>query len=150
MGSVAWVCRLFAILSAFAGLPAGQVFAQSYSIDWYTIDGGGGTSTNGTYTLTSAIGQTDASGSMTNGPYSLTGGFWVLPLMVQDSSAPTLAVVPAAPGFALISWTPNLPGFALQESLTLHPPAWSNSPSVGTNPVTVPATSPTKFYRLQK
>jgi hypothetical protein len=138
------------ILLLFAALSTARVFAQSYAIDWHTIDGGGGTSTNGPYSLTGAIGQGDASGSMTNAQYSLTGGIWVLPVMVQEPSVPVLTVVPAAPGFALISWTPDTPGFVLQESLALTPPAWTNSPSGAVNPVTVPATLPAKFYRLQK
>ena len=30
--------------------------AQSYSIDWFTIDGGGGTSTGGVYSVSGTIG----------------------------------------------------------------------------------------------
>ena len=41
--------------------------AQSYSIDWFTIDGGGGTSTGGVYSLSGTIGQPDAGGPLTNG-----------------------------------------------------------------------------------
>jgi sugar lactone lactonase YvrE len=64
--------------------------------------------------------------------------------------APRLTATPAAPGYATISWTPDTPGFVLQETLTLAPPAWTNSPSGATNPVVVPAVLPTKFYRLRK
>ena len=35
-------------------------FAQSYQIDWFTIDGGGGTSTGGVYSVSGTIGQPDA------------------------------------------------------------------------------------------
>ncbi|HWN96366.1 MAG TPA: hypothetical protein VNT99_15150, partial [Methylomirabilota bacterium] len=49
--------------------------AQSYSIDWFTIDGGGGTSTGGVYSVSGTIGQPDA-GTMSGGNYSLAGGFW--------------------------------------------------------------------------
>ena len=52
--------------------------AQSYSIDWYKVAGGGGTSTGGTYSVSGTIGQHDAGGPMTGGSYSLTGGFWAL------------------------------------------------------------------------
>ena len=64
-------------------------FAASaqYRIDWHTIDGGGGTSTGGVYSLTGTIGQPDADVvslcSADGGPgcvnptYELTGGFWV-------------------------------------------------------------------------
>jgi len=47
----------------------------SYDLSWYTVDAGGGTSSNGTYTLDGTIGQPDA-GTMSNGSYSLIGGFW--------------------------------------------------------------------------
>jgi hypothetical protein len=122
--------------------------AQSYSIDWHTIDGGGGTSTNGQYSLSGTIGQPDASGPMTNGQFSVTGGFWALPQAVQTEGAPTLTIAKGAPGFALISWTPASTNWVLQERLSLTSGGWSNAVSGSTNPVTVPATVPVKFYRL--
>jgi hypothetical protein len=129
--------------------------AQTYSIDWHTIDGGGGTSTGGpmigiNYSVSGTIGQPDAGGPMTNGQYSVTGGFWALPTAVQVVGAPTLTIVPAAPGQATISWTPSTPGFVLQETWVFSPANWTNSPSGATNPIVVPATLPTKFYRLFK
>ena len=48
----------------------------SYSLDWFTVDGGGGTSTGGSYSLSGTIGQPDA-GARTGGIYALAGGFWV-------------------------------------------------------------------------
>lgn len=53
--------------------------AQPYTIPWWTIDGGGGNSTGGGYTLSGTIGQPDA-GVMTGGGYILTGGFWGMEL----------------------------------------------------------------------
>ena len=50
-------------------------FAQPYTIDWYKISGGGGTSTGATYQVNGTIGQPDAGGAMSGGNYSLTGGF---------------------------------------------------------------------------
>ena len=44
-----------------------RVQGQSYSIDWYKIAGGGGTSTGATYQVTGTIGQPDASGTLTGG-----------------------------------------------------------------------------------
>jgi hypothetical protein len=63
---------------------------------------------------------------------------------------PALKIVPAAPGQLTISWTPNTPGFALQETAVLSPATWTNSPSGTNNPVNVPVTASTKFYRLSK
>jgi hypothetical protein len=124
--------------------------AQTYSIDWHKVAGGGGTSTGGVYSVSGTIGQYDAGGLLTNGVYSLTGGFWALPIAVQTANAPTLAILPAAPGWAAISWTPATPGFVLQETTSLSPSNWINSPSGATNPITVPAVPPAKFYRLHK
>jgi hypothetical protein len=46
-----------------------------YDLSWYTIDGGGGTSEAGGFTLSGTIGQPDA-GTMSGGGYELAGGFW--------------------------------------------------------------------------
>jgi hypothetical protein len=47
----------------------------AYLLNWYTVDGGGGTSTGGVYSLSGTIGQADA-GAMSGGIYTLAGGFW--------------------------------------------------------------------------
>lgn len=52
----------------------GQTNAR-YELNWSTIDGGGGTSSGGPYTLTGTIGQPDAAWS-SGGQYELLGGFW--------------------------------------------------------------------------
>ncbi len=64
--------------------------------------------------------------------------------------APRLSIVPAVSGSATISWTPATPGWVLQENLNLATTNWVNAVSGSTNPVVVPATLPTKFYRLHK
>jgi len=46
-----------------------------YELSWYTIDGGGGQSSGGDFTLTGTIGQPDAAYSK-GGNYELLGGFW--------------------------------------------------------------------------
>ncbi len=142
----------FAALAMLIATLLYQPFTASaqYSIAWSTIDGGGGTSTGGVYSVSGTIGQPDAGGPMTNGQYSVTGGFWALPTAVQVIGAPTLTIVPATPGNATISWTPNTPGFVLQETWVLSPANWTNSLSGAANPIVVPATAPSKFYRLFK
>jgi hypothetical protein len=137
-------------VASLAFLAIALTARAQYSIDWSTIDGGGGTSTGSVYSVTGTIGQPDAGGPMTNGQFSVTGGFWALPTAVQTTNAPTLTIVPATPGQATISWTPNTSGFVLQENLSLATTNWVDSPSSTNNPVTVPATFPAKFYRLIK
>ena len=128
-------------------LPA---FAQSFSVDWFKIAGGGGTSTNAQYAVSGTIGQHDAGQIITNGQFSVTGGFWVLPQAVQVQGAPVLTIAPAAPGTATISWTPNTPGFVLQETWSLTPANWTNSARGSTNPNTIVTSSAAKFFRLRK
>jgi hypothetical protein len=144
--AVALFC-FWLLLSVFSLRASGQ----SYSIDWHKIAGGGGTSTGGVYSVSGTIGQPDAGPTMTNGQYSLTGGFWVLPQAVQTEGAPTLIIAPAGSGQAIISWTPGTgTNWILQETVSLSPTNWMNSSSGWTNPIVVPATTPTKFYRLSK
>lgn len=64
------------VAGVFALLGTG-VFAQPYSISWYTVDGGGhGPITGGVYSLQGTTGQPDASGPLTGGTYSIVGGYW--------------------------------------------------------------------------
>jgi hypothetical protein len=52
---------------------------------------------------------------------------------------------------ATISWTPDTgTNWVLQETLSLSPTNWVNSLSGTNNPVVVPATGATRFYRLNK
>ena len=62
-----------ALLLSQSGLAVAQ-----YEISWSTIDGGGATSTGGSYDVSGTIGQPDAgpSPAMIGETYELTGGFW--------------------------------------------------------------------------
>ena len=60
----------------FTFLCAASASAQNYRIEWFTIDGGGGTSSGGQYTLSGTIGQPDA-GELKGGNYVLEGGVGV-------------------------------------------------------------------------
>src|SRR5476651_1074123 len=77
--------------------------AQSYSIDWYKIAGGGGTSTGGVYSVSGTIGQPDASGAMSGGSFSVSGGFWSLISLVQTAGAPPLILTQSGSSVT-ISW----------------------------------------------
>ena len=48
----------------------------SFDLSWETLDGGGGTSSGGSYALSGTIGQADAGGPLSDGDYTLNGGFW--------------------------------------------------------------------------
>ena len=46
-----------------------------FAVDWWTVDGGGGTSTGGDFAVTGVIGQHDAAAS-SGDVYVLRGGFF--------------------------------------------------------------------------
>ena len=54
---------------------ATPMLAQTFDMSWYTIDGGGGSSSGGVFVVNGTIGQPDA-GAMSGGSFQLAGGFW--------------------------------------------------------------------------
>jgi hypothetical protein len=140
------VCLLVCVLR----LPA---FAQSYSIDWHKISGGGGASTGGTYQVTSTIGQPDAGSAMSGGSYSLTGGFWSLIAVVQTAGAPTLTITNSG-NSVTVSWPVGSGGFVLQQNNDLaNPVGWSPysgtiTTADGVSSITLTPPAGTQFYRL--
>ncbi|MGH7244107.1 MAG: hypothetical protein ACREJD_11890 [Phycisphaerales bacterium] len=60
-----------------AAFVASRVPADApFDLSWFSIDGGGGSSTDGVYTIRGAMGQPDA-GRLTGAPiFSLMGGYW--------------------------------------------------------------------------
>lgn len=60
-------------------LTAGIAYAQTagnYDLHWWTLDGGGGRVTAGSYVVEGTAGQPDASNPVRAGSYQLTGGYW--------------------------------------------------------------------------
>lgn len=126
--------------------------AQNYSIDWFTIDGGGGTSTGGVFSVSGTIGQPDA-GVMSGGQYSLNGGFWGILSAVQTPGAPLLSIQ-RADGGARVFWPKPATDWLLDQSLTVTG-AWSQVTfpyATNATDISVSLPSPTgnRFYRLRK
>ena len=114
--------------------------AQDFTIDWFTMDGGGGKSTGGVYAVTGTVGQPDA-GTLAGGDYTLAGGFWGLVAAVQTPGAPLLSIT-RSNGSVIVSWPRTATGFVLEQtSQLLSPPqtsSWADVPvnqyqTVGTN-----------------
>ena len=129
---------------------------QNYALDWFTVDGGGGTSSGGAYTLAGTIGQPDA-GTLSGGAFSLVGGFWGIIASIQ-APTPVLSVTKAGSN-AVVSWPRSAEGFTLEQTGALaSPPSailWSTVPSgiYQSNAthifITVSFTSGNQFYRLR-
>ena len=144
--------KTFNLLLPLALLLASPFAAKAppYEITWFAIAGGGGTSSGGNYTLSGTIGQS-AVGQLAGGSYVLEGGFWAGAFAVQQVGAPTLLIERSTlgDGNVTLSWAPEASGFVLQMTDDLSAPDWQNAPSGSQNPVTLPATANTRFYRLR-
>lgn len=127
-----------------------RAHAQSYSIEWHNISGGGGTSTNAQYAVTGTIGQPDAGATMA-GNYSLTGGFWSFISVVQTPGAPTLHINHSS-NSVTVYWQ-DVPGWTLQTNSNLSASAdWADDHAAallnGTNSLTLTAPHGNLFFRL--
>jgi len=111
---------LFGVLIPVVG------FAQPFSINWYKIAGGGGTSAGGNFQLSGTIGQHDAGGPMTGGGFSLTGGFWSIIAAVQQPGSPVLTITHSG-NSVIVSWPSPSSGFVLQQTANVLTPSWANS-----------------------
>ena len=141
---------IFPFFAVLLGLTI-QASAQSFAIDWYTIDGGGGTSTGGGYSLTGSIGQSDA-GTMSGGSFSLDGGFWAI-VAVQTPGSPRLTIRHTPTNTVVVSWPSTATSFVLQQSANLQGGIWG-APSEtvgleGTNKfIIVNPPAGNRYYRL--
>jgi hypothetical protein len=143
---------VFVLTAAFC-LPANS---QPYSIDWFTIDGGGGTSKGGVFSVSGTIGQPDA-GKMSGGNFTVNGGFWGIIAAVQTPGAPLLSItLNPQPSAITLSWPSPSTGFVLQQNTNgIASVNWSNvvtAPGDDGTTRTVIVNPPTgnRFYRLFK
>jgi hypothetical protein len=143
--------KTFIAILVLAAVTALSTSAQSYSIGWYKVAGGGGTSTGGNYSISGTIGQPDASGAMTGGNYSLAGGFWALISVVQTPGAPTLNI--SFSGHTVTVYWLNVSGWTLQQNNSLAASSsWTGnsswSTSNGTNYLNLTSPTGNLFFRL--
>ena len=119
------------------------------------MDGGGGTSTGGVYSVSGMVGQPEA-GHMSGGNFSLVGGFWSVIAIAQT---PTTYLSARHANTAVVLWWPKAdPEWKLEfttsldaggtHAWTLIPPPYATNDTdcVVTEPVSVGS----KFYRLRK
>lgn len=150
-----WRVRLPTAVCALYSALCFSAQAQSNSIDWFKVAGGGGTSTNGGYSLSGTIGQADA-GTLSGGGFTLSGGFWSGAVALQTPGAPTLSIQLSGDSVVLF-WTLTADTWTLHESPALAGSgvAWIPATQTCTTnaniiSVTVPAPGGVKYYRLQK
>ena len=134
-----------------------QGFAQPFAIESFTVDGGGGTSTGGSYTVSGTIGQPDA-GTLAGGGFTLQGGFWVVVAEFVAPDSPELQIAYASATTASIWWPSPSGGFVLQVNTSINNPNGWETMAPGTvitddgttRSVTVFIVDGLRFYRLRK
>lgn len=123
------------------------------SIGWWTVDGGGGTSTGDIYSITGTVGQPDTE-AMSGSAFALQGGFWSL-VAVQTAGAPTLSIFHTGTNTVVVSWPSPSAGWNLQQNTNgIQTLNWSNVVSGIQDDGTIKTlivNPPTgnRFYRLQ-
>lgn len=168
MKTLRFICRFLSLRPGPAGRIAkailliggvaltGSTRAQSgggFTLDWSTIDGGGGTSAGGGFTLAGTIGQPDA-GVMTGSGFAVAGGFWSLFSTHLPPPLPFLSIHRTGAN-AVLSWPVAISGFTLEYTTQLGSGVWTTEAASVVNTatehtVTVPALSGRRFYRLRK
>ena len=148
-----WGCVIAGLLWMLGSLVA---HGQPYSIAWYTLDGGGGTSSGGTYSVTGTIGQPDA-GRSSGGIYVLNGGFWGMLAAAQPTNVPCLTITHLPTNSVVVSWPLPADGWVLEWTnrvarvsapwVQLAPPYEGNSTQAW---IMVPWPPGSRFYRLRK
>ena len=144
--------RLALILLLLNVVPCFQTAAQPYSIDWYKVAGGGGTSTGGVFSVSATIGQHDSGGPLQGGVFSVTGGFWSIIAVVPAPGVPKLIIQLLGPGSVKVSW-PNTGSYTLQQNSNLTTGTWAASgytitTANGTNSITITPPVGNLFFRL--
>jgi hypothetical protein len=140
-------CLFFIALS---GLQA----QTNLAINWSSIDGGGGSSTGGIFTISGTIGQPDP-GQMSGGNYSIEGGFWGILAAAPPLEPLWLAVARTTTNSVIIWWPSPATGWKLHQNANLSTTNWSevlttpNDDGV-TRSVTVAPPLGNQFYRLKK
>ena len=147
--------RRLPILVALSLVTAAQA---QFSINWFSVDGGGGTSAGGPFSVSGTIGQPDA-GSLAGGTFKLDGGFWSFRSTPPPSApSPLLLHIALLSGGQIKVSAQAAPGAiaAVEATADLdNPNGWVNLGTVSANGAglmsfidTDVANYPMRFYRF--
>jgi hypothetical protein len=122
-----------------------------YVAEWFTIDGGGGTSAAaGAFQVSGTIGQPDA-GVVRGGGYALAGGFWGAGIG-RAGPPPFLRILRMGNQMRVV-WPASSANYHLQQNSTLSAVGWSDVTTQASDDgiertVTLLKASQAMFYRL--
>ncbi len=146
--------RAIAAISFFCVLIPVLIYGQ-YAVDWHTMDGGGGISAGGGYTVRATTGQPDT-GTSAEGGYELISGYWHPIVLLQTHGAPTLRMTWQTGLSTHLTWNrEGSDGYRLQYSDSLTSPQWTDEPGAPQEAgdewrVTISASANKRFFRLMR
>ena len=84
-----FICVLGLFCGTLLLVQSADSTTNTFSIPWYSFDGGGRRSQNSMYEIAGSTGQPDA-GELGNGEFTINGGFWhtSYELMPEDEYTP--------------------------------------------------------------
>jgi hypothetical protein len=131
-----------------------SLLAAQYTIDSFTITGGGGTSSGGPYSVTATIGQLEA-GQSSGQNFSLVSGFWNLVTDIPVPGAPLLKISKTGPDTVVVSWPSASTDWFLQQNGDLSTINWTNVSTAPadegtTKSVVISLVTGSLFFRLSK
>jgi hypothetical protein len=111
---------IIATIAAVTALSATAQGTTNLALNWFTWDGGGGTSSNSFGRLQGTIGQPDA-GALVAANFTLEGGFWAAAGVgaAQSPGAPWLSVFHTSTNTVCVCWPLPDDGWKLQATTNL-------------------------------
>jgi hypothetical protein len=146
-----WVRALAILGLLFPGLLCGQDF----SLDWFSVGSGGGSSSGGGFELSGSAGE-PAAIAMSGGGFEMSGGFWSGLTALDTSAGPVTLNLTLSGGLAVLSWADIGVVFILEEAPAgPYPAPWRTldvTPQLqnGMEIVRLPLASDGRFYRLRQ
>ncbi|HTL18101.1 MAG TPA: hypothetical protein VL793_12765 [Patescibacteria group bacterium] len=145
--------RLF-LLVLLLVLAANPSSAQNFSIDWFSINSGGGASAGGNFELRASIGEA-GNGKLSGGVFSIDAGYWAIESTQPLVIPPQLSIAATLTNTVVVSWPSSSTGFSLQQSTVLSSTSWTD---VSVSPiddgtiklVVLPLSSNNLFLRLKQ
>lgn len=148
---------LLAVTLAWIGATSTRSFGVDFAVDRSVISSGGGTSTNGAFSITGTLGQPDAGPRLTGGVFTVDGGFWGAVTLQQTPGAPLLTLQHLkVSGTLFFSWPITAESYVLDSSPLVGPAAsWTPvSASVQLDgqhrTVTLPQQPGQRYFRLRQ
>lgn len=129
-------------------------YSRAYSLDWFSVDGGGGPAVGGGYEVSVTIGQFDA-GAAAGGAYVLQTGFWPGPWEESASPVPPVLSATRFGTEMVLSWPAAAGEVVLEQTNLLGDPTRWRSVSAQPTPVgnelqvVLHRESVTAFFRLR-